>query len=104
MPRGNGMGPMGQGPMTGRGAGFCGGSKRAGYWSGGRRDGEYGGGWGRRNRFFATGRTLSQESTLLMEDERDLPLLKTQAEELERDLRDIKLKIEAMERKEKSRG
>lgn len=23
MPRGNGMGPMGQGSMTGRGAGFC---------------------------------------------------------------------------------
>lgn len=29
MPRGNRMGPMGQGPMTGRGAGFC-----AGYRNG----------------------------------------------------------------------
>jgi len=26
MPRGNRMGPMGQGPMTGRGAGFCAGN------------------------------------------------------------------------------
>jgi len=31
MPRGNGMGPMGQGPMTGRGAGFCAGYDVPGY-------------------------------------------------------------------------
>ena len=28
MPRGNRMGPQGQGPMTGRGAGFCAGYRR----------------------------------------------------------------------------
>jgi hypothetical protein len=26
MPKGNGMGPMGKGPMTGRGSGYCSGS------------------------------------------------------------------------------
>lgn len=31
MPRGNGMGPSGQGPMTGRGAGFCAGYNVPGY-------------------------------------------------------------------------
>lgn len=31
MPRGNGTGPMGQGPMTGRGAGFCAGYGVPGY-------------------------------------------------------------------------
>lgn len=31
MPRGNRMGPMGQGPMTGRGAGFCAGYGVPGY-------------------------------------------------------------------------
>ena len=31
MPRGNRMGPMGQGPMTGRGAGFCAGYDGPGY-------------------------------------------------------------------------
>ena len=31
MPRGNGMGPLGQGPMTGRGAGFCAGYGVPGY-------------------------------------------------------------------------
>ena len=57
MPGGDGTGPAGMGPMTGRAAGFCaaypvpgyanpvGGH---GYWRRGR-----GGGWGRRNRFYA---------------------------------------------------
>ena len=70
MPRGNGRGPMGKGPMTGRGAGFCtgngmpGASKAniygefgMGFGRGGgcRRSGFGGGGRGWRNRFFATG-------------------------------------------------
>lgn len=70
MPRGNGRGPMGSGPMTGRGAGFCSGNGIPGYmnggvgdgpWAGGgrrgacRRGGFKGGRHGRLNRFFATG-------------------------------------------------
>ena len=31
MPRMDGSGPMGRGPMTGRGRGFCSGTNRAGY-------------------------------------------------------------------------
>ena len=31
MPRLDGTGPMGQGPMTGRGLGFCGGGARQGW-------------------------------------------------------------------------
>ena len=31
MPRGNGSGPNGMGPMTGRGAGFCSGANSPGY-------------------------------------------------------------------------
>ncbi|MDT8390653.1 MAG: DUF5320 domain-containing protein [Lentisphaeria bacterium] len=31
MPRGNGTGPNGMGPMTGRGAGFCAGFETAGF-------------------------------------------------------------------------
>jgi hypothetical protein len=61
MPRGNGMGPMGQGPMTGRGMGWCRGASNAigmppklpgsGLgWDGGR-----GGGWRHRYRGNATG-------------------------------------------------
>jgi len=59
MPWGDGTGPAGYGPMTGRAAGFCAGYSTPGYANpipgrgfgfGGR-----GGGWGRRNWFYATG-------------------------------------------------
>jgi Family of unknown function (DUF5320) len=67
MPRGDSTGPMGMGPMTGRGAGYCAGNNMPGYLNnaGGRGFGMgYGRGFGRgfrggglgwRNRFFATG-------------------------------------------------
>ncbi len=63
MPRGDGTGPGGLGPMTGRAAGYCAGYDAPGYvnpgpgrgfglgFGGGR-----GGGWGWRHRYHATGR------------------------------------------------
>jgi len=62
MPGGDGTGPGGMGPMTGRAAGYCAGYSAPGYANpvggrgfgyGGR--GRGGGGWGRRNWFYATG-------------------------------------------------
>lgn len=63
MPRGDRTGPEGLGPMTGRAAGFCGGSPAPGCmnpgWGRGRGRGfgfsGRGGGRGRRNWFYATG-------------------------------------------------
>ena len=64
MPRGDGTGPAGMGPMTGRAAGYCAGYPVPGYVNpiGGRGFGGFGGfgrggggGWGRRNWFYATG-------------------------------------------------
>jgi len=63
MPGGDGTGPGGVGPMTGRAAGFCAGYSVPGYMNpmvGGRgfaagRGGGRGGGRGRRNWFYATG-------------------------------------------------
>lgn len=69
MPAGDGTGPAGMGPMTGRGAGYCAGYGAPGYanpvpgrgfgmgwgrgraWGGGGR----GGGWRWRNQYYATG-------------------------------------------------
>ncbi|MBD3393388.1 MAG: hypothetical protein GF410_15335 [Chitinivibrionales bacterium] len=64
MPGGDGTGPGGMGPMTGRAAGYCAGYSAPGYanpvggrgffgrgWGRGR------GGWGRRNWFYGTGLT-----------------------------------------------
>jgi hypothetical protein len=70
MPAGDGTGPMGMGPMTGRAAGYCGGYDTPGWASfapgrgfglgwgrraarGGR--GGWGGGWRHRNWYHATG-------------------------------------------------
>ena len=57
MPRGNGTGPAGMGPMTGRGAGYCAGFGVPGYanFAGRGFFGCSGRGMGFRNRFFAAG-------------------------------------------------
>jgi len=62
MPGGDRTGPMGGGPMTGWGRGYCGGSQAprfaiGGFGGRGRGYGRGGGGggWGWRNRFWATG-------------------------------------------------
>jgi len=52
MPGGDRTGPLGAGPMTGRGAGYCRGLNRPGFTSAGR---GIGFGRGRRHRFFAWG-------------------------------------------------
>lgn len=63
MPRGNGTGPMGMGPMTGHGVGYCAGFAALGYANpvgyGGGYGGSFKGGFGRgrghRYMFYATG-------------------------------------------------
>ena len=60
MPAGDGTGPMGMGPMTGRAAGFCAGYDAPGYANvipgrGVGRRGWRGGGRGWRHRYYATG-------------------------------------------------
>ena len=60
MPGGDGTGPGGLGAMTGRAAGYCAGYSVPGYANpipGRGFFGGGGGGWGRRNRFYATGLT-----------------------------------------------
>jgi hypothetical protein len=67
MPAGDGTGPMGMGPMTGRAAGFCGGYDAPGWanpvpgrgyglgWGRGGAWGGRGAGWRHRNWYYATG-------------------------------------------------
>ncbi|MCK4306348.1 MAG: DUF5320 domain-containing protein, partial [Candidatus Eisenbacteria sp.] len=104
MPGGDGTGPAGTGPMTGRAAGYCAGYQfpgsmnpiggGRGFWGGGRG----GGGWGRRNRFYATGLTGWQRAAVgwpanttpfatpfgsALTKERELDALKQQSEYFE---------------------
>lgn len=83
MPRGDGSGPMGAGPMTGRAAGFCAGYATPGFANPvvggmglgrglGMRRGGGRGGYGYRNRYFATGvpgRAVAQAPTMTPEQE-----------------------------------
>lgn len=69
MPFGNGRGPQGLGPMTGRAAGFCAGYSVPGYMNSVPGRGFYGSGFGRgggrrghRNWFHATGLTRWQRA------------------------------------------
>jgi hypothetical protein len=113
MPGGDGTGPAGLGPMTGRAAGYCAGSAAPGFISA---RGPWSGGWGRRNWFYATGLTGWQRAAygypgvpygmpygapfaLTPTREQELNVLKGQAEDLEDTLNGIKKRIEELEAK-----
>ena len=112
MPRGDRTGPMGVGPLTGRGAGYCGGAGVPGFPSaaGGR-----GGGRGWRHWFHATGLPGWARAGLgvpawgaapypytgpvapAMPGEADVDALKAQAGYLEQTLQALRRRIEKLE-------
>ena len=117
MPRGDGTGPMGMGPMTGRAAGYCAGFPvpgfmnpygGRGYWAWGR-----GGGRGRRNWFYATGLTGYQRAAMGWPaygavppaavapvppgPGQELTSLKAQAQRLQEALKDINQRIDELQ-------
>jgi len=120
MPAGDGTGPAGLGPMTGRAAGYCAGYPvpgymnpipGRGYWGWGR-----GGGRGWRHWFYATGLTGWQRAAMgwpgfagvapaavpyaaAPSTEQQLDALKGQAEYLEDALAGIRKRIEELEAK-----
>jgi len=114
MPRGDGTGPMGQGPMTGRGAGYCAGFDRPGYasqapgrgfgmgWSGGRGRG-WGGGWRRGGRFYAPNlpRTFSYVPPVSAYDEEsEVKFLRAEAARMKDALGEIEKRLVELEGEE----
>ena len=129
MPFGDGAGPAGQGPMTGRAAGYCAGYGMPGYanpvgryWGrgGGRGRGYWGrgGGRGRRNWFYATGQPGWAKAAYGLpawggtavhppygsaysapDKEQELQMLRDQADYLKDNLEGIKKRIEELESK-----
>lgn len=116
MPGGDGTGPVGMGPMTGRGAGFCAGYASPGYANPGfagpggfRGRGRGGGGRGRRNRFFATGLTgwqrasgvapygVAPQPTPQPAPAQQLDALKAQADYFQDALEQIRARIQDLE-------
>jgi len=98
MPLGDGTGPMGFGPMTGRGAGFCAGfpvpgfMNPFGFWGWGR-----GWRWFFRVPFFGYGFPFWGYSPFMTSKE-ELEMLKSQAEYLRELLSDIERRISEIEK------
>ena len=92
MPRGNRMGPYGQGQMTGRGMGYCAGNDVPGYVSPGRGMGlgrGRGFGAGRRSR---TGQPITGQVTATIEEaspQEKIRALKEEISEIEEELKNI---------------
>ena len=100
MPRGDGTGRDGAGPMTGRGFGYCAGYDLPGYMHGG------GFGFGRRHlygRGYALRRGVRFAPPLhdLFERETESLDLKHHAELLEQELQVVKSRLEALQQKAK---
>ena len=105
MPRGDGTGPAGFGPISGRGLGYCAGYAAPGYQQGlagrgfwgcsrvrGGGSGAGGNGW--RNRFFATGQPGWQHTESGMGANQELASLKAQAEQLQSTLDAVRKRID----------
>jgi len=103
MPAGNGMGPRGMGPMTGRTAGFCAGFGVPGYVNPGTSRGcgfgGRGGGRGWRNMFHATGLPGWARGGVpaALAPAQELDVLKQQAESLGHALEDIRKRVQELE-------
>ncbi|HIE11504.1 MAG TPA: hypothetical protein EYP62_07815 [Kiritimatiellae bacterium] len=122
MPGGDRTGPVGTGPMTGRGAGYCAGYGVPGYanpWPGrGVRAWSRGAwGWGRgfgrgwRNWYYATGLTGWQRAALVRPpawpvpvqgSEQEKEALRQEAGYLERELAEVRRRLEELEASGKS--
>lgn len=110
MPRGDGSGPNGMGPMTGRGLGFCAGYATPGFanpgfgggFGRGFGRGMGGGGRGRRNMYYATGLPGYMRGPAFYGpapmapavDEADV--LRQQAEYLEQSLENVKRRLDEL--------
>ena len=112
MPGGDRTGPLGMGPMTGRGAGYCAGYSVPGFGTRGvGRGGFGGGGRGCRNRFYVYGFPRwnrfggnyggpyeTQLYNPRSGSEQELSYLKDQEEYFQKTLDDLKERIEKLEK------
>jgi hypothetical protein len=109
MPAGDGTGPVGRGPMTGRGAGYCGGLDAPGWanWGPGRRfygrggpgmRAGRGGGYRWRSRAYATGRPRRGVYRIPEPPsrEQEIDLLKGEAQMLKEQLDAINQRMEML--------
>ena len=99
MPRGDRTGPAGQGPMTGRGLGYCAGYNSPGFtrgygmgmgWGGGRR------GYGFGRGYFGPNYAYPPPAQQQAEPEQEINTLKAQAGALQNQLKSILQRLESL--------
>ncbi|HOO98284.1 MAG TPA: DUF5320 domain-containing protein [Bacteroidales bacterium] len=119
MPRGDRTGPIGQGPFTGRGLGYCTGFDSPGFTKGmgagmgrgggygrgmgyvggfGRGGGRYGRGWGWSRGFDTPFQTYPPAPSMSREDE--IKMLKSEADSLKRSQKEIEKRLNELEKEE----
>lgn len=127
MPRGDGTGPAGMGPMTGRAAGYCAGYSLPGYMNlyggryggAGRASGSWlGRGRGYRNWYYATGLpgwarynmgypawgcVAGYPFASNIEPEQEKEMLKSQSEALQKQLDEIMARMDELSREQKTK-
>lgn len=102
MPGGDRTGPMGMGPMTGRGAGFCAGNNRTGWGHRffgrgmGFRRGGRGGGFGFRSRFGGAGAVNFPETAARTQDD-EKQWLQDRTRALEMELEQLRRRMDSMQ-------
>lgn len=120
MPGGDRTGPLGAGPMTGRGAGYCAGYPMPGFVNpmaryGFSMRGSRGGGRGHRHWFYATGLTgwqrdmhgfpgpfpYSAPFNPVITQEQEAEMLKAQVDEMENTLSEMKKRVKELESEKK---
>ena len=110
MPRGDRTGPMGMGPLTGRGAGYCNGFAAPGYANPAQFSGGFGRGRGFRRMFYATGTpgwarcgcpAYAGANTAAFDEKM---VLSNQAEFLEAQLQQVKKRLSSLDEENSSMG
>ena len=94
MPGGDGTGPLGQGPMTGRARGYCAGFPEPGFWRG------RGIGRGFNRRFFRTNQYIPYNRPYQSENE-EKDYLETLIKDLEQRLDELRKKVNDISNKPK---
>lgn len=105
MPRGDGTGPVGAGPMTGRGMGYCAGFRAPGYVNPGRGFYRWGCKRGFRHMDYATGMPFWQRfappaDLAYHEPASEKTWLENRADALENELRQIRERLNEIQEKE----
>ena len=93
MPRGDGTGPNGQGPMTGRRMGFCAGFNMPGFMNFG-----FGRGFGRGRGFAWRARAMPIQQPVIITEKQEKQYLEQELKELREEIKEIEERLKELKK------